>query len=80
MNYKLVPMDKSHLQGIADIEKQCFSTPWTVPMLEEELDNLCACFIVAEDGEGGVLGYAGLTTVLDEGYINNIAVCQAKRL
>ena len=79
MNYRLVPMDKSHLQGIADIEKECFSTPWTVPMLEEELDNLCACFIVAEGEDGAVLGYAGLHVAVDEGYIDNIAVQEAYR-
>ena len=30
--------------------------------------------IVAEGEDGTVLGYAGLQTVLDEGYINNVAV------
>ena len=30
--------------------------------------------IVAEGENGAVLGYAGLQTVLDEGYINNVAV------
>ena len=79
MNYKLVPMDKSHLQGIAAIEKECFSTPWTVPMLEEELNNLCACFIVAEGEDGSVLGYAGLHVAVDEGYIDNVAVEEAAR-
>ena len=79
MNYKLVPMDKSHLQGIADIERECFSTPWTVPMLEEELNNLCACFIVAEGEDGSVLGYAGLHVAVDEGYIDNIAVQEQYR-
>ncbi len=79
MNYKLVPMDKSHLQGIAAIEKECFSTPWTVPMLEEELNNLCASFIVAEGEDGSVLGYAGLHVAVDEGYIDNIAVQEQYR-
>ncbi len=43
-------------------------------MLEEELYNDCAAFLVAEDEAGRVLGYAGLTVVLDEGYIANVAV------
>ena len=30
--------------------------------------------LVAEDREGNVLGYAGLHVVLDEGYIDNVAV------
>ena len=79
MNYKLCPMDKSHLSAVAEIEKECFSSPWTVPMLEEELDNLCACFIVAEGEDGTVLGYAGLHVAVDEGYIDNIAVREAYR-
>ena len=43
-------------------------------MLSDALFDPKASFIVAEDGEGGVLGYAGLQVVLDEGYIDNIAV------
>ena len=74
MYYEIVPMDRGHVDQIAALEKACFSTPWSETQLEDALYNDNACFIVAEDGEGGVLGYAGLTTVLDEGYINNIAV------
>ena len=74
MYYEIVPMDRGHVDQIAELERACFSTPWSETQLEDALYNDNACFIVAEDGEGGVLGYAGLTTVLDEGYINNIAV------
>ena len=74
MYYEIVPMDRSHISQIAQLERECFSTPWTEAMLEEELFNPQASFIVAEDEEGGVLGYAGLHVVLDEGYIDNVAV------
>ena len=74
MNYTLVPMDRSHLSGVADLEKLCFTTPWNEAMLEEELFNDTASFIVAEDENGHVLGYAGLHVILDEGYIDNVAV------
>lgn len=74
MYYEIVPMDRSHISQIAQLERECFSTPWTEAMLEEELFNPQASFIVAEDGEGNILGYAGLHVVLDEGYIDNIAV------
>ncbi len=79
MEYIIVPMDRSHLGQIAELEKECFSQPWSEAALEEELYNPQASFIVAEDGEGGVLGYAGLQVVLDEGYIANVAVEQAAR-
>lgn len=74
MNYKLVPMDRSHLAGVAELERLCFSTPWNEAMLEEELYNDTASFIVAEGEDGSVLGYAGLHVILDEGYIDNVAV------
>jgi ribosomal-protein-alanine N-acetyltransferase len=48
-------------------------------MLEEELYNDCASYLVAEDAAGQVLGYAGVQVILDEGYITNVAVRPAAR-
>lgn len=67
-------MDRSHIGQIAALERECFSTPWSEAMLTEVLFDSQASFIVAESEDGGVLGYAGLQVVLDEGYIDNIAV------
>jgi len=72
--YKLVPMDRGHIKEIAQIERQCFSMPWSESALEEELYNPQASFIVAQRADGAVLGYAGLHVAADEGYIDNIAV------
>ena len=74
MEYNIVPMDRSPREQIAALERECFSTPWSEAMLTEVLFDSQASFIVAESEEGGVLGYAGLQVVLDEGYIDNIAV------
>ncbi|MEA4932667.1 MAG: ribosomal protein S18-alanine N-acetyltransferase [Lawsonibacter sp.] len=74
MYYEIVPMDRSHVPQIAALEKECFSAPWSEATLAEELFNPQASFLVAEDDEGNILGYAGLHVVLDEGYIDNIAV------
>lgn len=74
MYYEIVPMDRSHIDQIAGLERACFSAPWSETMLADALFDAQASFIVAEDGEGNVLGYAGLHAVLDEGYIDNIAV------
>ena len=74
MEYNIVPMDRSHIEQIAALERECFSTPWSEAMLTEVLFDSQASFIVAESEEGGVLGYAGLQVVLDEGYIDNVAV------
>jgi ribosomal-protein-alanine N-acetyltransferase len=72
--YRLTPMTAEHLEQVAAIERECFSTPWTAEMLREELFNPAASYIVAEAPDGTVLGYGGLQAVIDEGYITNIAV------
>ena len=74
MYYEIVPMDRSHIPQILTLEQACFSTPWTETMLTDALFDPQASFIVAEDEEGNVLGYVGLHVVVDEGYIDNIAV------
>lgn len=76
MYYEIVPMDRSHIPQIAALEQECFSDPWSENLLEDALFDPQASFIVAQDSEeeGNVLGYAGLHAVLDEGYIDNIAV------
>ena len=60
MYYQIVPMDRSHIEQIARLEQACFSSPWTENMLADALFDTQASFIVAEDEEGNVLGYAGL--------------------
>ena len=74
MDFRLLPMDRSTVPDVAAIERECFSQPWSEDMLAEELYNDNASFIVAVADDGAVLGYAGRTVVLDEGYINNVAV------
>ncbi len=74
MHVRIVPMTADHLDEVAQIERICFSTPWSQNMLAEELDNACSAFLVALDEAGAVVGYAGLQVVLDEGYIANVAV------
>ena len=74
MDYQLVPMDRSHLGQIAQLERECFSSPWSEELLAQELYNDNASYVVAQGADGTVLGYAGLQVVLDEGYIDNVAV------
>ena len=71
----IVPMAAEHLDRLAQLERMCFSRPWSQKMLAEELDNQCAAFLVALEPETAQpVGYAGLLVVADEGYITNVAV------
>lgn len=74
MHVRIVPMTADHLEEVAELERICFSTPWSRNMLAEELDNALSAFLVALDDNDKVVGYAGLQVVLDEGYITNVAV------
>lgn len=67
----VVPMAERHLAALAEIEKACFHAPWSEAMLREELGK--GIFLVAER-DGQAIGYVGCQTVLDEGYITNVAV------
>lgn len=71
---QIVPFAEQHVADIAKLEQLCFADPWTEDGLREELDNTCARFLTAVDETGTVAGYIGCHTVLDEGYIANVAV------
>ena len=73
MEYNIVPMDRSHIEQIAALERECFSTPWSEAMLTEALFDSQASFIVAESEEGGVLGYAAPRVVIDGVYFHTNA-------
>ena len=74
-NIRIVPMTADHLDALEQLERTCFSRPWSRKMLAEELDNQCAAFLVAVEPETEkAVGYAGLLVVADEGYITNVAV------
>lgn len=62
---------KEYSKDIAVIEKHCFSTPWTDEQIKNSDDS--TVFFVAKTEEK-IVGYAGMYTVLDEGYVTNIGV------
>lgn len=65
---------------IEELEKACFSTPWSRESLKSMVDVPGYVFITAKDAPAGcVLGYAAMETVLDEGYICNVAVSPEAR-
>ena len=74
MHVRIVPMTADHLDEVAELERVCFTTPWSRNMLAEELDNYLSAFLVALDDNDKVAGYAGLQAVRDEGYSTNVAV------
>ena len=73
MNLTFENMTEKYISRIAELEKQCFSTPWSEKALSEELTNEFARFFVALSKDE-VVGYIGSHNVLGEVYITNVAV------
>ena len=75
MNYQIIPATTGHLPQIAALEKVCFpGDPWSGELFRAALDNPTVAILLAEGADGSILGYAVLSTVLDEGNLDNIAV------
>lgn len=75
---EIVRMDAGHISAVAELERLCFSQPWSEKSLAEELDNPNAAFFTALR-DGKVAGYAGMHCVCGEGYLDNVAVFPAFR-
>ena len=76
MPVRIVPMKTEHLDAVAELERSCFTVPWSRNALAEELDNALSAFLVALDENDRVVGYAGLQVVLDEGYIKSYEIVE----
>jgi len=71
-------MQERDVARVAELEAQCFRTPWSYNSLLGELSNDVAHYIVALEDEV-VCGYAGMWVMFDEAHMTNIAVEQQHR-
>lgn len=75
---EFVRMGAAHTEQIAQLEKVCFSDPWSIDSINYELTNPLSLWIVALAGDK-VIGYVGSQSVLGEADMMNIAVAPAYR-
>ena len=73
MEFRIVDVSAEHIRQIEEIERDCFSRPWTAEQLKSQMRDEQHEFIAAVDGSRA-FGYVGLMYVLDDGYISNVAV------
>ncbi len=67
-----------NLEEIFKIEKSVFAHPWSLESLKNLLEDENSVAFVAVDNET-ICGYCGVNTILDEGYITNVAVLENYR-
>jgi len=65
--------DAGDLEAVAELERLCFSIPWSPAAIEEAFSNELYRFAVAEE-RGEIVGYANFRIVADEGEIERVAV------
>lgn len=75
--YFVMPMSDDDIDSVVLLEKECFSTPWSRQSIVDAM-NVNTKFFVFEKN-GIVMGYIGISCVLDEGYVTNVAVFKEYR-
>lgn len=69
----IAKMTADHVSQIAELEKICFSDPWSENSIAHEIENELSLWLVALDGDR-VAGYVGSQSVMGESDMMNIAV------
>ncbi len=64
---------REDIRDIANIEKVCFSNPWSENSLAESISHPDSLFYIAKVDDITV-GYMGLQIFSGEGYVTNVAV------
>ncbi len=67
------PLVEADLPAVLAMEARCFPDPWSEGVFRTALADERSLWLGAELG-GALAGYAGMQWVLDEGYIDNVAV------
>jgi len=76
MEYKL--MKQRHVDAVAELEKRCFSDPWSSRSIASELDNPLSLWLVATEGDD-LAGYVGSQSVMGWADMMNLAVAPEHR-
>ena len=69
---KVIRLNESHAPCLAEIERKCFSAPWSEDTLRQALNNPGYVFFGVADDD--ICAYASASIAADECYIANIAV------
>lgn len=66
-------MNESHVAQVAELEKRCFTAPWSENSIRYELTNPISLWLVAVE-DSKLLGYVGSQSVMGEADMMNVAV------
>lgn len=69
----IFPMTPASLEGVLEVERLSFLTPWSREAFASELTQTYAVYLVALD-RSRVVGYGGMHVVYDDAHVTNVAV------
>lgn len=72
-------MEAADVSRVAEIEKDCFSLPWSEQSLMDSISRKDTLFLVCEDSVSNIVGYIGMYLSFEEGDITNVAVAPLHR-
>ncbi len=75
---QIVEFEPRHLQDILEVERECFSSPWSEKMFKEEISGKFSHYCVAEI-DNHAIGYMGMWCLSGEGHITNVAIASNHR-
>ena len=78
IDFKIESACLSDAASVSVIEKECFSSPWSENQVRDEICKDNVIFLVSTS-EDELCGYISGQLILDEFYINNVAVSERFR-
>lgn len=66
-------IEEKDCKRLAELDKECFSEPWSEQLFLNDTQNPLAHYVVAHIG-GEAVGYCGMYCIAGEGQITNVAV------
>lgn len=71
--------EEKDLPALAEIERTCFSVPWSEGALADTLHSPLAVLLAAEAPSGEIAGYMGMYLLGEDADVTNVAVLPAFR-
>jgi ribosomal-protein-alanine N-acetyltransferase len=75
----LSSMQVRDVPEVMNLEKRCYSLPWSANAYLTEIANPNAYYVTAKPANGILIGYGGVWVVMDEMHITTLAVEPAMR-
>lgn len=79
MSVTIRPMARADVPRVALLEREVYPQAWSARIFHDELSRQDRVYLLAEDDDGELLGYAGLLLVATDAHVTTLAVAPEAR-